>query len=449
MSTSYDIKLFNKILSTYPNSNMKYVPNIIKDKKSGPKQREINRNTKITGNCISDECKNQFDKSFRQVVDVGPYCIPCSKESANKKRRETCVRIHGVEYVSKSEKVKQKREETCTRIYGNKNAIASKTIRDKSIKTLQLKYDGAINPSQIPKVLETKKQNIIDKGELVYSLEFLKTLLQENDATLLDDTINELELVRESTIKFKCKCGVSNTKKYVCIRKYGAFCEVCQDINAKEKAIETNMNIRGVPHPSNDPTVMAKIKSTNMEIYGFEYATQSEKVKQRTRDTCQINWGVDAPMMSPIVQETARNNNLQKYKVRHPMQVPEIAERCSKSAYAFKDYEFPSGRKERIQGTENHAIDYLLSIGIHEDDILIKRTEVPEAWWVDAEGKEHRYYVDISVKSQNLCIESKSTWTAEKKKDTIFLKQNAVKDAGYRCEIWVFDSKGNKVECHI
>lgn len=33
--------------------------------------------------------------------------------------------------------------------------------------------------------------------------------------------------------------------------------------------------------------------------------------------------------------------------------------------------------------------------------------------------------------------------------DCIFLKQNALKDAGYKCEIWVYNSKGEKVECYI
>ncbi len=91
MTTSYDIKLFEKIHDTYPKYNIKYVPNIIKQKKSGPKQREINRDTIITGNCVSDKCENQFDKSFREVVDPskGPYCTICSKKRGNDKRKET------------------------------------------------------------------------------------------------------------------------------------------------------------------------------------------------------------------------------------------------------------------------------------------------------------------------------------------------------------------------
>jgi hypothetical protein len=60
--------------------------------------------------------------------------------------------------------------------------------------------------------------------------------------------------------------------------------------------------------------------------------------------------------------------------------------------------------------------------------------------------EKHRHYVDIFIPSQNKCIEVKSTWTSEKKKDTIFLKQNAAKELGYNYEIWVYNRKGIKIE---
>lgn len=56
---------------------------------------------------------------------------------------------------------------------------------------------------------------------------------------------------------------------------------------------------------------------------------------------------------------------------------------------------------------------------------------------------------EIFIRSKQICIEVKSTWTAEKGKDNIFLKQNAGKGLGYKYEIWVYDGKGNKVECHV
>ena len=45
-----------------------------------------------------------------------------------------------------------------------------------------------------------------------------------------------------------------------------------------------------------------------------------------------------------------------------------------------------------------------------------------------------------------MCIEVKSIWTSEKKKDCIFLKQAAAKELGYNYEIWVYNGKGVRVE---
>lgn len=83
---------------------------------------------------------------------------------------------------------------------------------------------------------------------------------------------------------------------------------------------------------------------------------------------------------------------------------------------------------------------------IKEYDIITGCKNVPTIWYFDENGKKHRHYVDIFIKSLNKCIEVKSTWTAKKKKDSIFLKQKAAKELGYNYEIWVYDRKGNRVE---
>jgi hypothetical protein len=93
--------------------------------------------------------------------------------------------------------------------------------------------------------------------------------------------------------------------------------------------------------------------------------------------------------------------------------------------------------------------DLLQKENVPENDIVVNRKEVPNIWYKDANGKKHRYFVDCYIPSQKRCIEAKSTWTAKKKKDCIFLKQQAVKDAGYECEIWVYNSKGEKVETYM
>jgi hypothetical protein len=89
-------------------------------------------------------------------------------------------------------------------------------------------------------------------------------------------------------------------------------------------------------------------------------------------------------------------------------------------------------------------LDELLKNNVSEDDIVVSRKYVPEIWFNNLKGKRSRYYIDCFIKSQNKCIEIKSEWTI--KDEDVFLKQQAVKDAGYKCEIWVYNRKGNIVE---
>jgi hypothetical protein len=159
------------------------------------------------------------------------------------------------------------------------------------------------------------------------------------------------------------------------------------------------------------------------------------------------NFGVEHPFQSQEVRSKFKETSLKNYGVEHPMQNAEFSEKTSKNAYKGYDYIFPSGRTERMQGYENYMLnDLLFKENVSENDIIVNRSEVPIIWYEDVDGKKHRYFVDCFIKSQNRCIEVKSTWTAEKKQDIIYLKQQALKDAGYLCEIWIYDSKGEIVE---
>jgi hypothetical protein len=119
-----------------------------------------------------------------------------------------------------------------------------------------------------------------------------------------------------------------------------------------------------------------------------------------------------------------------------------------KNSYNKKKYKLPSGKIEFVQGYEPFALNDLLNSGVLETDIIIGCKNVPTIWYKDTTEKLHRHYVDIFIPSQNLCIEVKSTWTITKENSFIFLKQTAAKELGYNYEIWVYNSKGVKVECY-
>ena len=102
--------------------------------------------------------------------------------------------------------------------------------------------------------------------------------------------------------------------------------------------------------------------------------------------------------------------------------------------------------KKKRKSLKEFQKQFWLKNNIDENDIITGCKNVPVIWYNDENSKKHRHYVDIFIPSQNRCIEVKSTWTISKDNSVIFLKQNAAKELGYKYEIWVYDSKGVRVE---
>lgn len=97
--------------------------------------------------------------------------------------------------------------------------------------------------------------------------------------------------------------------------------------------------------------------------------------------------------------------------------------------YSSKTFMFPSGKTIRVQGTEPTILKGLLHI-FDESDILVGRNVVPVIFY-EFEGKQHRHYPDIYIKSRNLLIDAKSTWTYFQNLDINHAKQDASKNQGY------------------
>ena len=70
----------------------------------------------------------------------------------------------------------------------------------------------------------------------------------------------------------------------------------------------------------------------------------------------------------------------------------------------------------------------MISIG-DEDDIVCGKN-LPEIWYY-MKNKMHRYFADIYIKSKNMIIEVKSTYTLVADELKNKLKRQACSDAGY------------------
>jgi len=209
------------------------------------------------------------------------------------------------------------------------------------------------------------------------------------------------------------------------MQKYGVE-NPMQNKVIKEKIENTCLLKYGSKSPFNNYDVKEKIKKTNIEKYGFEYPSQNENIKLKVQETNLVNWGV-----------------------KNPTQNAELAEKAANNSYQIKYYTIPSGNIIKYQGYENFALDELVNIcKLNENDIINKKTDVPEIWYYDESGKKHKHYVDIFIPLQNKCIEVKSEWYYNQSTKIILLKQKAAKELGYNYEIWVYDKKGNKICCN-
>ena len=117
----------------------------------------------------------------------------------------------------------------------------------------------------------------------------------------------------------------------------------------------------------------------------------------------------------------------------------------TKSRFKQKEFIFPSGKIEKVQGYEPFALRDLLSLGLTEEQIKTGRSEIPRIKFT-IEEKEHYYFPDIFIPHENRIIEVKSEWTYKCKTDFVIQKGEAAKAAGYNYECWIYNRKGERVE---
>ena len=429
---------------------------------------------RITGICENEHCENNFDCKFRNLIKFGALCKDCFYSKRTDITKKSNKEKYGVEFVSQVPEIRQRAEDTMLEKYGVKYTTQSKELFEKMKNNNMHKY-GCEHVMQNNNFKQKIKETCLEK----YGVEFVSQvpeIRQKIKETCLEKYGVECSFQREEIkqkIKETCleKYGVEyatqskevqNKIRETCLEKYGVE-YATQSKEVQNKIRETCLEKYGVENyfQSNDK----KIKSINtcLEKYGVENPSQNENIKIKKEDTCMKNYGVKSPFQmeetkeknrlvmienKDNIMETRKRTCLEKYGVEHHMHNTEIMEKVSKNSYNLKDYKLQSGKIIKIQGYEHYALDELIKGGTLEEDLITGCKNVPEIWYYDENNKKHKHYVDIFIPSQNRCIEVKSTWTAEKKKDCIFLKQLAGKTLGYIYEIWIYNEKGEKVKCY-
>ena len=422
--------------------NYKYLLNFCKENDIVLLDDYSNENLNVFSNikfkCCNENCNEECNKKIQILIKYKNFgCKTHRKNYANKKRKITCIDKYNCESPLQNPEIKEQIKKTNIEKYGCEYACQNTEIKEQIKKTNIEKY-GCEYVSQ-NKNIQLKIQETCLKNHGV-RVAFLSKILRNK-------SIN------------------TNLSRYGV--PYPTQCEYI-----KNKTRNTNLRRYGVLYVLQSPEIKTKIIKTNICRYGDKCASKTETVKNKTKQTCFLKFGINHTRTTESIEKTKNTNlkrygcictlsnkyvnlktqltNLKRYNVKFAMQNAEIAERASKTAYKSKPYVMPSGKQINLQGYEHFAMNYLLNEeNIAENDIVTERTLVPVVWYKDATTKkDRRYFVDILIPSQKRCIEVKSSWTFQKKRDNVLEKQNAVKLAGYECEIWVFDAKGELVECH-
>lgn len=232
------------------------------------------------------------------------------------------------------------------------------------------------------------------------------------------------------------------------LKKYGVKCAL-RGKEAIEKTKQTNIKLYGVENVSQSKEIWDRIKNSNKEKYGTEYGFQAESVKEKIANTNIEKYGGIRASSNPEIKEKIKKVFIEKHGVENPSQNPKIMDKISKSCYSKKIYISPSGKEYVCQGYEPHALKILIEdMQIKEENIITGTINVPKIKYIGTDNKEHVHYPDIYLNHQNKLIEVKSTWTIEKKNDSVFAKQASAKEQGYLYEIWVISEKGKILEKH-
>jgi hypothetical protein len=352
----------------------------------------LTKDSLIKGNCVYDNCESPFEKKFCELENTGAYCKICIKKVANKRRKDSCIKKYGFEFSSQCKEVKEK---------------------------------FTISPK--------------------YNYKLLEEYCNKNNITLTNHYENE-NLNAHYLIQGQCSndnCSNMFKKRFYKLIQKIALCNSCVFKKAKEVRKNTNLAAVGCENYFQNEEIKNKIKKNNLQKYGVEHISQNQEIKQKIKDTCLKKYGVEHPSYDKNVQNKITQTNLNKYGVEHLMKDPNYLENMLKKSHKFKEYIFPSGRIDKIQGYEHFALNELIiNEKINESDIITGCKNVPEIWYHDEHTIKRRHFVDIFIPSQNRCIEVKSEWTFTK--PNILIKQKAAKNLGYNYEIWVYDKKGNK-----
>lgn len=339
--------------------------------------------------------------------------------------------------------------------YGSYAECCSSKCHAKSLQISAIEQLDITNPSR--SVIEFLTTNEDFTG--IYKSKENRTLLQEilNLTMFLpEDSRFETRVhhILNRTYSIP-KCKTCNVNGVLWSNKQTCYSDHCstkcknKDPDFIAKIAQTCQEKYGVTSYTASKDFQDKYEQHMMDTYGVPHYLQNEEKLKATQDLMEERYGYRSNFSTEDSQRKTRETNIRKRGVPYVSQDPECLKKQKRSAFhKLKEYKFPSGRIEHVQGYEPFALDYLINKEcINEDDIIVDDEKTPRIEYLKENGKIGKYFPDIYIPSQNRLIEVKSTWTIRKEKEnSILLKRDAAIVAGYKYDIMVMDAKGNVLQ---
>ena len=369
---------------------------------------KCNRKTRVSGQCLTENCDCRFEKNLVQILDTsGPYCKECSTKRRMEKTAKTNLKKYGAKCSFQNEDVRNKYKEN------------------------MMKKNGVENPSHIPSVVVKRKETTMTNLGVGCSFQ----------SEEVKKKIKETNLERYNAENPAQNSDVRQKMKDTCLERYDVEYPL-QNSDVRQKMKDTCLERYDVESPFQNEDVKQKIRATMLERYNVENPMKSEVIKEKVKKTNLERYDCEWGLQNEDVKQKSEVTCIKKYGGRKPLQNAEILERALKSGYKRKLFLTPSDEEWYLQGYEPLVAPRLIE-QYQEENITSDIKIVPAVQWTDSIGKTHVYRCDFYVESLKLIIEVKSTWTAQKDEEKIKKCMDYWSNQGNTYRLIISDNKGN------
>ena len=415
---------------------------------------QCNRDTRVSGPCLTENCDGRFEKTIRSLVDKsGPYCETCGKKNRIKKTLTT-----------KNIEIK-----------AEPNIYDYKLLQSLDIKNVH--YDGILNRDTPiggdcqtenccnrflkpfrevrekggPFCTTCSKINRVTKALTTQNMEFNGEVTFWNEELLQSLDIKKSHydgiLNRDTPIGGDCQtenCCNRFLKPFREVReKGGPFCTTCSKINRVMKALTTqNLEIKTEPVIYDYKLLERIIKTRKLLIDLSRYKGKYLSRESLIKGMCII------PKCPNMFEKNFRSLYENDIPCCETCTKRVIMSRSKKARFEQKEFKTPGGQTWYLQGYEPLVAPELIKEYGEKNIIaaILGDRCVPAIPWFDEDGKERHYFCDFFIPNLNLIIEVKSTWTEEQNNEKIKRTRKASNELGYDFRLIVLDNKKEWIE---